>query len=229
MQTHTLIIGSGAAGLAAAIQLHRRGITDVLIATESLAGGTSINTGSDKQTYYKLSLCGADADSVRRMAETYFAGGSMHGDLALAEAANSVRAFMNLVELGIPFPTDEFGQFVVEDVAEPVVFPVVQVYMAVIVDVEVHLVVAAEPAAVDAEVGQLREDVVDRCHRDLHDTAAADFLGHHIGRCVPENHHRLVHLQPLAGRLEAVALEPGTELVQGGHGIVSSCSHRLQR
>ncbi|MDO4857866.1 MAG: FAD-binding protein [Thermoguttaceae bacterium] len=112
MQTHTLIIGSGAAGLAAAIQLHRRGITDVLIATESLAGGTSINTGSDKQTYYKLSLCGADADSVRSMAETYFAGGSMHGDLALAEAANSVRAFMNLVELGIPFPTDEFGQFV---------------------------------------------------------------------------------------------------------------------
>ena len=68
MQTHTLIIGSGAAGLAAAIQLHRRGITDVLIATESLAGGTSINTGSDKQTYYKLSLCGADADSVRSMA-----------------------------------------------------------------------------------------------------------------------------------------------------------------
>lgn len=111
-RVQTLIIGSGAAGLATAIQLHRSGVTDLLIATESLAGGTSINTGSDKQTYYKLSLCGAEADSVRSMAETYFAGGSMHGDLALAEAANSVRAFMNLVQLGIPFPADEYGQFV---------------------------------------------------------------------------------------------------------------------
>ncbi|MBQ2820463.1 MAG: FAD-binding protein [Thermoguttaceae bacterium] len=109
---HTLIIGSGAAGLAAALQLHRNGISDILIATESLAGGTSINTGSDKQTYYKLSLCGNEADSIRSMAETFFNGGSMHGDLALAEAANSVRAFMNLVELGLPFPADEFGQFV---------------------------------------------------------------------------------------------------------------------
>lgn len=109
---HTLIIGSGAAGLAAALELNRLGISDILMATESLAGGTSINTGSDKQTYYKLSLCGQDEDSVRAMAETYFAGGSMHGDLALVEAANSVRTFMNLVQLGIPFPTDEFGQFV---------------------------------------------------------------------------------------------------------------------
>ncbi len=109
---HTLIIGSGAAGLAAALQLYRNGVSDILIATESLDGGTSINTGSDKQTYYKLSLCGADGDSVRSMAETLFDGGSMHGDIALVEAANSVRAFMNLVELGLPFPTDEFGQFV---------------------------------------------------------------------------------------------------------------------
>lgn len=109
---HTLIIGSGAAGLAAAIQLHRRGITNLLVATESLQGGTSINTGSDKQTYYKLSLCGREEDSVRSMAETYFQGGSMHGDIALVEAATSVRAFMNLVELGLPFPKDRFGQYV---------------------------------------------------------------------------------------------------------------------
>ena len=32
--------------------------------------GTSRNTGSDKQTYYKLSLCGSDGDSVREMADT---------------------------------------------------------------------------------------------------------------------------------------------------------------
>ncbi|MDO4574720.1 MAG: FAD-binding protein [Planctomycetia bacterium] len=112
ISTDVLIIGTGAAGLAAGLQLHRQGITRLLLATESLQGGTSINTGSDKQTFYKLSLCGSDPDSVREMAETYFAGGSTHGDLALVEAATSVRAFMNLVELGLPFPKDAFGQYV---------------------------------------------------------------------------------------------------------------------
>lgn len=109
---HTLVLGSGAAGLNAAIQLHRHGIVDVCMVTEGLACGTSINTGSDKQTYFKLALCGATADSPRKLAETYFHGGAMHGDLALAEAANSVRAFLNLVNLGVAFPRDEYGQFV---------------------------------------------------------------------------------------------------------------------
>ncbi|NLL83562.1 MAG: FAD-binding protein, partial [Lentisphaerae bacterium] len=109
---HTLIIGSGAAGLSAAVNLHRLGITDILIVTEGLDQGTSINTGSDKQTYYKLSMCGNASDSPAELADTLFAGGSMHGDLALAEAANSARAFTNLVALGVPFPRDRFGQFV---------------------------------------------------------------------------------------------------------------------
>lgn len=55
---HTLVLGSGAAGLNAAAQLHLTGIRDLIILTEGLQMGTSINTGSDKQTYYKLSLCG---------------------------------------------------------------------------------------------------------------------------------------------------------------------------
>src|SRR5574340_459671 len=78
-RVHTLILGSGAAGLNAAAQLKQNGVPDLLILTEGLNMGTSINTGSDKQTYYKLSLAGADADSPRAMAETYFANGSMHG------------------------------------------------------------------------------------------------------------------------------------------------------
>jgi succinate dehydrogenase / fumarate reductase flavoprotein subunit len=108
---HTLVIGSGAAGLAAAVQLKAHGVDDLLIVTEGLQMGTSINTGSDKQTYYKLSLCGDDADAPRIMAETYFVGGSMHGDLALVEASLSVRAFIHLVNLGVPFPRDPYGQF----------------------------------------------------------------------------------------------------------------------
>ncbi len=108
---HSLIVGSGAAGLNAALQLHRRGIEDIAIITEGLQRGTSINTGSDKQTYYKLALCGSDGDSPRSMAEVYYSGGAMHGDLALTEAAGSARAFLNLVNLGVPFPTDRYGQY----------------------------------------------------------------------------------------------------------------------
>jgi succinate dehydrogenase/fumarate reductase flavoprotein subunit len=109
---HTLVVGSGAAGLNAALQLAQNGIEDVLIVTEGLEMGTSINAGSDKQTYYKLSLCGAEADSPRLLAESYMSSGSTHGDLALVEASVSSRAFMNLVNLGVPFPRDEYGQFV---------------------------------------------------------------------------------------------------------------------
>jgi succinate dehydrogenase/fumarate reductase flavoprotein subunit len=109
---HTMVIGSGAAGLNAALQLRVNGIEDVLIVTEGLQMGTSINAGSDKQTYYKLSLCGGQKDSPEALAETLFAGGGMHGDLALVEASLSARAFFHLVNLGVPFPRDRFGEFV---------------------------------------------------------------------------------------------------------------------
>jgi succinate dehydrogenase/fumarate reductase flavoprotein subunit len=109
---HTLVIGSGAAGLNAVVQLRRNGVEDILILTEGLDKGTSINTGSDKQTYYKLSMSGAESDSPYAMAESYLGGGAMHGDLALVEASLSARAFINLVNLGVPFPRDAYGQFV---------------------------------------------------------------------------------------------------------------------
>ncbi len=111
-RVHTLIIGSGAAGLATAVRLRAAGVDDILIVTEGLDKGTSINTGSDKQTYYKLSMCGDDSDSPLAMAQTYFDGGGMHGDISLAEASLSARAFIHLVNLGVPFPRDAFGQFV---------------------------------------------------------------------------------------------------------------------
>jgi succinate dehydrogenase/fumarate reductase flavoprotein subunit len=111
-RVHTLVIGSGAAGLNAAVQLRANGVEDVLIVSEGLEKGTSINTGSDKQTYYKLAMCGKETDAPEIMAETYFEGGSMHGDLALVEASLSARAFLHLVNLGVPFPRDAYGQFV---------------------------------------------------------------------------------------------------------------------
>ena len=112
IKVHTLIIGSGAAGLCAAVRLRAAGIEDIAIVTEGLQMGTSINTGSDKQTYYKLGLYARDNDSPEALAETFYEGGSMHGDLALVEASLSTRAFCNLVNMGVPFPRDEYGQFV---------------------------------------------------------------------------------------------------------------------
>lgn len=109
---NTIIIGSGAAGLNAALRLHNFGQQDIAVVTEGLKMGTSRNTGSDKQTYYKLTLGGGENDSVLEMARTLFAGGSMDGDLALVEAALSARSFYNLVELGVPFPHNTYGEYV---------------------------------------------------------------------------------------------------------------------
>lgn len=91
----TVIVGSGAAGFCAANCLLKRGITDVVLITENINGGTSRNTGSDKQTYYKLTLSGDTHDSVHEMAQTLFSGGCVDGDIALAEAALSVRGFFS--------------------------------------------------------------------------------------------------------------------------------------
>ncbi len=109
---NTLVVGSGAAGLCAALRLKAEGIDDVLLVSEGLRMGTSINTGSDKQTYYKLGLYGAEPDSPLELARSLYEGGSVHGDLALVEAAMSARCFFHLADLGVPFPHDEFGQYI---------------------------------------------------------------------------------------------------------------------
>ena len=106
-----LVVGTGAAGYSCACRLKEAGV-DVAIVTEGVLCGTSRNTGSDKQTYYKLSLGGDVPDSVRFMAEDLFRGGSVDGDNALCEAALSVRCFMDLCELGVKFPSDRYGRYV---------------------------------------------------------------------------------------------------------------------
>ena len=58
METRTVVIGSGCAGLNAADWLYDLGERDFILLTEDMNSGTSRNTGSDKQTYYKLSLAG---------------------------------------------------------------------------------------------------------------------------------------------------------------------------
>jgi succinate dehydrogenase/fumarate reductase flavoprotein subunit len=108
---NTLVIGSGAAALKAALALHERGQHDIAVVTEKWGGGASNNSGSDKQTYYKLSLHGPVPDSPLEMARDLHAGGCMHGDIALCEAQLSAQAFFELVHLGVPFPHDRYGGY----------------------------------------------------------------------------------------------------------------------
>ena len=114
MKTYTydcIVIGTGAAGYNAACRLKELGV-DVAIVTEGVNCGTSRNTGSDKQTYYKLGLSGDSPDSVRKMAGNLFDGGCVDGDNALCEAALSARCFLNLCELGVPFPHNRYGEYI---------------------------------------------------------------------------------------------------------------------
>lgn len=107
----TLIIGSGAAAYNCAVHLYDLGVTDIAIVTEGRRMGTSRNTGSDKQTYYKISVGGTADDSARSMAETLFAGGAMDGDTALCEASQSLAEFFHLTSIGVRFPFNRFGEY----------------------------------------------------------------------------------------------------------------------
>lgn len=109
---NTAVVGTGAAGYNAALRLLDFGQDDVAIVTEGVDMGTSRNTGSDKQTYYKMNLCGDYPDSPAAMARDLFAGRCVDGDIALVEAAQSVQCFMNLVEAGVPFPMNRYGEYV---------------------------------------------------------------------------------------------------------------------
>lgn len=108
----TVVIGTGAAGFNAACSVKKLCGKSICIVTEDINSGTSRNTGSDKQTYYKLTLGGETSDSVRKMAVDLFSGGAVDGDNALCEAALSVRCFFNLCSLGVPFPVNRYGEYV---------------------------------------------------------------------------------------------------------------------
>lgn len=108
---NTVIVGTGAAGLNAALHLYENGQKDIAILTDLLGGGTSANTGSDKQTFYKLATSKFQ-DSPYEMARDLFNGGAMDGDIALCEAMMSLKEFYHLTELGVKFPYNEFGEYI---------------------------------------------------------------------------------------------------------------------
>lgn len=71
----TIVVGSGCAGYNCADWLYTLGRRSLALITEGRMMGTSRNTGSDKQTYYKLTLTSDEPDSVRDMANDLFCRG----------------------------------------------------------------------------------------------------------------------------------------------------------
>jgi succinate dehydrogenase/fumarate reductase flavoprotein subunit len=106
-RVEVLVLGSGAAGLRAAVELARRGVA-VSIASRALWGGTSACSGSDKQTLHTASTRG-HGDDFLAVAESLGRGGAMDADTAYVEAVGSIPAMAGLQFLGLPLPQDRFG------------------------------------------------------------------------------------------------------------------------
>ena len=106
-QAQVVVLGSGAAGLRAAVELQRRGV-DVLLASMSPYGGTSACSGSDKQTLHTAGTS-RRGDDFQQLAVDLGAGGCMDADAAYIESVGSLQAMEGLRYLGLPLPTDRFG------------------------------------------------------------------------------------------------------------------------
>ena len=106
-RSEAVVLGSGAAGLRAAVELKRRDV-DVMIASQSAFGGTSACSGSDKQTLHTANSAGR-GDDFCALADALGAGGSMDEDAAYVEAVGSARALASLQFMGLPLPQDRLG------------------------------------------------------------------------------------------------------------------------
>ena len=106
-QVDTLVVGSGAAGLRAAVELKRRQ-QNVLIATAGLYMGTSACSGSDKQTLFTAATAG-NGDNFTKLAEALASGGAMDHDTAYVEAVGSLHTLGGLQYLGLELPEDRYG------------------------------------------------------------------------------------------------------------------------
>ncbi|EDS7008275.1 FAD-binding protein [Salmonella enterica subsp. diarizonae] len=102
-----LVIGTGAAGLRAAVELKRRNV-DVLLATAGLYKGASACSGSDKQTLFTASTS-KGGDNFFKLAADLSIGGCMDKDVAYVESVGSVNTLAGLQFLGLNLPEDQYG------------------------------------------------------------------------------------------------------------------------
>jgi len=106
-KVEALVLGSGAAGLRAAVEIKREGV-DVLVCSTGLFSGTSACSGSDKQTLHTAGTSNR-GDDFTKLAHDIGSGGGMDRDTAYIEAVGSIGAFAGLQYIGLPLPQDRFG------------------------------------------------------------------------------------------------------------------------
>ncbi|ECL2123342.1 FAD-binding protein [Salmonella enterica subsp. enterica] len=106
-QADALVVGTGAAGLRAAVELQRRE-QSVLLATAGLYMGTSACSGSDKQTLFTAATA-SSGDNFTKLAEALASGGAMDRDTAYVEAVGSLHTLGGLQYLGLELPEDRYG------------------------------------------------------------------------------------------------------------------------
>lgn len=104
---NTLVLGSGAAGWRAAVELKRRDV-DVIVASSKAFWGTSACSGSDKQTLHTANTRG-NGDRFLALSDALSAGGAMDKDTAYVEAVGSVNTCEVLKYLGLDLPEDTLG------------------------------------------------------------------------------------------------------------------------
>lgn len=102
-----VVVGTGAAGLRAAVELKRRNV-NVLLATSGLYKGTSACSGSDKQTLFTASTS-KNGDNFFKLAEDLSSGGGMDKDVAYVESVGSINTIAGLQFLGLNLPEDKYG------------------------------------------------------------------------------------------------------------------------
>ena len=119
-QHHSLVVGSGAAGMNCAVHLYefmkQDGVVSaqnkIAVITRGVLLGASRMSGSDKQTYYKVGTSAGIADSAEEFTKSLTAGGCCHEDLALIEGITSLNEFYHLARSGVEFPHNDMGSYV---------------------------------------------------------------------------------------------------------------------
>ena len=101
-----LALGSGAAGLRAAVELKRRG-TDVAIATQSAFGGTSACSGSDKQTLHTANS--SDRETTFAPWRKLSAPAAQWTRYRLCRSGRLGESVVVPAILGLPIPQDRHG------------------------------------------------------------------------------------------------------------------------
>lgn len=102
-----VVVGTGAAGLRAAVELKRKNV-NVLLVTSGLYMGTSACSGSDKQTLFTAAT-GKNGDNFHQLAAALSSGGAMDKDIAYVEAVGSIHTLAGLQYLGLELPEDRYG------------------------------------------------------------------------------------------------------------------------